>query len=147
MYEGAAVMANHGLQRRIKSIPPYTFFTHCHAHALNLVLNKACNITKDCRIFFSNLSGFAAVFYKSTKFSNVLNEICQKRIPTIHTGILLLSTIHANIEKWIEVFDTIIDSDKFKKDSQSIREAIDFKNLLNNVKFFFFILSQIHFKD
>lgn len=63
-YDGAAVMAGHlnGLQSKIKSVAPTALFTHCYAHKLNLVLSKACNINKDCRIFFSNLSGFSSFF-------------------------------------------------------------------------------------
>lgn len=84
-YHGAAVMASqlNGLQNKIKTIAPHALFTHCHAHALNLVLSKACNINKDCRLLFSNLSAFAPFFSKSTKRSNVFNEICGKRIPTL----------------------------------------------------------------
>lgn len=63
-YDGASVMAGHlnGLQSKIKSVAPQALFVHCHAHVLNLVLSKACNINKESRIFFSNLSGFAAFF-------------------------------------------------------------------------------------
>nr|CAI5844470.1 unnamed protein product [Callosobruchus analis] len=71
-----------GLQSKIKNIALHALFTHCYAHKLNLVLSKACNGIKEVRIFFSNLSGFSSFFSKSSKRSEVLNRIVDRRIPT-----------------------------------------------------------------
>ena len=145
-YDGAAVMAGHlnGLQAKIKSVAPQALFTHCHAHSLNLVLSKACNISKDCRIFFANLSGFAPFFTKSTKRTNVLNQICGSRIPTLSATRWNFTshsvfTIYKNKNKLIEVFDFIMDSDEFKNDAQSVREAESLKRYLNDQKFCFLL--------
>lgn len=145
-YDGAAVMAGHlnGLQTKIKSIAPHALFTHCHAHALNLVLSKACNNIKDCRVFFSSLSGFSAFFSKSTKRSHVLNEICGSRMPTFaatrwNSTFRAVFSVHSNKDKLIDVFDFILNSDDFKTDDQSLREARGFKYILNDHKFCFLL--------
>lgn len=83
-YEGTAVMAGeiNGLQARIKTIAPQALFTHCYAHKLNLVLQDSTKKINECRLFFSNLSGFSSFFTKSSKRTNILDEICKKRLPS-----------------------------------------------------------------
>lgn len=84
-YDGASVMAGHlnGLQANIKNIAPQALFTHCYAHALNLVLSKACSGSiKECEIFFANLSGFSLFFSKSSKRTEVLNAVGSNRLPS-----------------------------------------------------------------
>lgn len=145
-YDGAAVMASHlnGLQSKIKTVAPQALFTHCHAHALNLILSKACNYNKDSRIFFSNLSGFAPFFSKSTKRTNVLNTICGHRLPSNNVTrwnftSRAVFTVHSHRERLIEVFNFIIDAEDFKNDSQTIREAVGLKNYLTDSKFCFLL--------
>ncbi|XP_074038655.1 zinc finger MYM-type protein 1-like isoform X3 [Leptinotarsa decemlineata] len=145
-YDGAAVMAGHlnGLQTKIKSIAPHAVFTHCYAHDLNSVLSKACNNIKDCRVFFSSLSAFSAFFSKSTKRTHVLNEICGSRMPTFaatrwNSTSRAVISVHTNKDKLIDVFDFILNSDDFKTDDQSLREARGFKYILNDHKFCFLL--------
>lgn len=144
-YDGAAVMAGelNGLQAKIKAVAPMAFFTHCHAHNLNLVLSKACNAIKDSRIFFSNITGFAAFFSKSTKRTNILNEICGNRVPTnVQTRNFTsraVGTVSANRTNLLEVFEYIIGDDSFKNDTTSIREAVGLKQLLLDPKFNFLL--------
>jgi hypothetical protein len=145
-YDGAAVMAGelNGLQRKIKDVAPQATFTHCYAHVLNLVLSKSCNSIRDVRIFFSNLSGFSSFFSKSSKRTNVLDNICGNWIPTnaptrwnfTSRGVF---TIYKNRQKLIEVFDYIIDNDEFHNDQQSVREAIGLKSYLLDIKFCFLL--------
>lgn len=143
-YDGAAVMAGelNGLQAKIKSIAPQAIFTHCYAHALNLVMGKACNSIQQVRVFFSTLSGFSAYFSKSTKRTNVLDQICKNRLPTNaptrwnFTSRAVL-TVNTYREKLIEVFDFIIESPDF--DQSSIREAVGLRSSLQDFKFIFFL--------
>nr|CAI5852748.1 unnamed protein product [Callosobruchus analis] len=53
-----------GLQSKIKSVAPQALFTHCYAHALNLVLSKACNINKHARIFFFKFNWVFSIFFQ-----------------------------------------------------------------------------------
>ena len=82
-YYGAGTMARelNGLQRKVKSIAAQALFTHCYGHKINIVLQNSCKNIKECRFFFSNVSGFRAVFTKSTKRTNLLDKICTKRLP------------------------------------------------------------------
>jgi hypothetical protein len=98
----------------------------------------------DVRIFFSNLSGFSSFFSKSSKRTNVLDNICGNRIPTnaptrwnfTSRGVF---TIYKNRQKLIEVFDYIINNDEFHNDQQSVREAISLKSYLLDIKFCFLL--------
>nr|CAI5827286.1 unnamed protein product [Callosobruchus analis] len=119
-YDGAAVMSGDfdGLQSKIKNIAPHALFTHCYAHKLNLVLSKACNGIKEVRIFFSNLSGFSSFFSKSSKRSEVLNRIVDRRIPTNaptrwNFSSRAVVTVETQRRKLIEVFEFISESEDF----------------------------------
>nr|CAI5849736.1 unnamed protein product [Callosobruchus analis] len=109
-YDGAAVMASelNGLQSKIKSVAPQALFTHCYAHALNLVLSKACNINKHSRIFFSNLTGAKLPSNAATRWNFTSRAVF---------------TVLANKQSLIEVFNFIINNDSFKNDNHTIREA------------------------
>ena len=77
-YDGAATMKGriNGVQAQIRKDYPLTYFVHCYAHQLNLVMEQACakNIRK-CKIFFANLSVVAVFFSSSPKRSAVLVRI------------------------------------------------------------------------
>nr|CAI5858564.1 unnamed protein product [Callosobruchus analis] len=133
-----------GLQSKIKSVAPKPIFTHCYAHALNLVLSKASNINKHARIFFSNLTGFSAFFSKSTKRTNILNKIYSAKLPSNTTArwnftSRALFTVPANKQSLIEVFNFIIINDSFKNDNHMIREAVGVRNHMQDSKFCFLL--------
>nr|CAI5844357.1 unnamed protein product [Callosobruchus analis] len=133
-----------GLQSKIKNIAPHALFTHCYAHKLNLVLSKACNGIKEVRIFFSNLSGFSSFFSKSSKRSEVLNRIVDRRIPTnVPTRWYFSSravvTVESQRRKLIEVFEFISESEDFFNDNQTLREAYGLRQLLLDSNFIFFL--------
>nr|CAI5847007.1 unnamed protein product [Callosobruchus analis] len=136
-YDGAAVMSGdfNGLQSKIKNIAPHALFTHCYAHKLNLVLSKVCSGFKGVRIFFSNLSGFSSFFSKSSKRSEVLNRMVDRRIPTNAPTRWSFSsravvTIESQRRKLIEVFEFISESEDFFNDNQALREVYGLRQLL-----------------
>lgn len=63
-YDGASSMSSStaGVQARIRSASPVTFYTHCQSHQLNLCVVKACSIPQ-----IRNASG---VISKIAKFFN-----------------------------------------------------------------------------
>nr|CAI5846588.1 unnamed protein product [Callosobruchus analis] len=133
-----------GLQSKIKNIAPHALFTHCYAHKLNLVLSKACNGIKEVRIFFSNLSGFSSFFSKSSKRSEVLNRIVDRRIPTNAPTRWNFSSravviVVSQRRKLIEVFEFISESEDFFNDNQTLREAYGLRQLLLDSNFIFFL--------
>jgi len=70
-----------GLQARVKEIAPNALFMHCLVHRLNLILLHSCRLNAKCRLFFANLTAFAAYFLNSISHSNVVYNIVGKRIP------------------------------------------------------------------
>lgn len=144
-YDGAAVMAGeiNGLQARIKTIARQALFTHCYAHKLNLVLQDSTKKINECRVFFSNLSGFSSFFTKSSKRTNILDEICKKRLPSSsetrwNFKSRAVNTIFDKRDDLIAVFDYI--SENLNEwDDISIREAIGLKKILNDFEFLFIL--------
>jgi hypothetical protein len=144
-YDGAAVMAGelNGLQKKIKSVASQALFSHCYVHKLNLVLQDSCTQIRECRIFFSNVSGFSAFFTKSTKCTNLLDSICEKRLPSNsetrwNFKSRVVNTLFDKRTNLIEVFDHIIENlDQW--DDISIREFIGFKKLLTDFDFVFLL--------
>lgn len=143
-YDGASVMSGelNGLQTKIKSIAPQALFTHCYAHAFNLVLSNACSSIHQVKVFFSTLSGFSSYFSKSTKRTQVLEQIGGNRIPTnVATRWNFTSravlTVNNNRDKLLETFHIIINSRDF--DQKSIREAVGLKTFLEDAQNIFFL--------
>lgn len=63
-YDGAAVMSgsHNGLQILIRQKYKNAIYIHCYAHKLDLVLKQSVSHIKECKIFFTNLNGFAVFF-------------------------------------------------------------------------------------
>lgn len=68
-YDGAAVMSgsHNGLQALIRNKYKNSIHIHCYAHKLDLVLKQTVSHIKECKIFFTNLIGFAIFFLKAPK--------------------------------------------------------------------------------
>lgn len=144
-YDGAAVMAGelNGLQSKVKTVAPQALFTHCYAHKMNLVLQDSSKNIKECRIFFSNVSGFSAFFTKSSKRTNLLDQICKKRLPSNsetrwNFKSRAIKTLFDNRTSLIEVFDNIIENLN-EWDDISIRESSGFKKNLTDFDFMFLL--------
>jgi hypothetical protein len=145
-YDGASVMAGelNGLQSKIRSIAPQAQFTHCYAHRLNLILQDASGKIKECRIFFANVAGFSSFFSKSTKRTQLLDDMSCARLPSNSDTrwsfkSRIIKTILNQKDTLFRVFDKIINSDNFARDHDSIREAVGFKRLLNEFNFLFLL--------
>lgn len=84
------------------------------------------------------------LFSKSTKRTNILNTICRNSLPTSSNTrwnftSRAVFTVQLYKAKLIEVFDFIIESDDFRNDAQTIREAVGLKNYLIDAKFCFLL--------
>ncbi|KAJ0016173.1 hypothetical protein NQD34_014463 [Periophthalmus magnuspinnatus] len=84
-FDGAAVMSSglNGEQAKVKERAPLALFIHCYAHWLNLVLTQGASKLKECKIFFGHLNGLAAYFCRSPRRTQLLDEICQRRLPHV----------------------------------------------------------------
>lgn len=82
-YDGASVMAGElsGTQKRVRDEFPDALFVHCFAHKLNLVLADSVKFIKECKIFFSTVSGTSSFFSHSTARITALHEIVKKKFP------------------------------------------------------------------
>ncbi|XP_025206903.1 zinc finger MYM-type protein 1-like [Melanaphis sacchari] len=84
-YDGAAVMSgqHNGLQTLVRSKCKNAIFVHCYAHKLNLILKQSVDYIKECKIFFTMLSGLSSFFSKSTKRIHALDQEVKKRFRSV----------------------------------------------------------------
>ncbi|KAF2888919.1 hypothetical protein ILUMI_17254 [Ignelater luminosus] len=113
-YDGAAVMSGelNRTQAKVKEVYPKAFFIHCCAHVLNLVLSQSVNHMKECKLFFSTISGISSFFSHSTKRSNALESIIKLKIPHVAPtrwiyNPRLVNTVYHHREQLIEFFTSI----------------------------------------
>ncbi|KAJ4944141.1 hypothetical protein JOQ06_012686 [Pogonophryne albipinna] len=144
-YDGAAVMASglNGVQAKVKEKIPQALFIHCYAHALNLVLSQGVVKIKECRIFFSHLSGLAAFFSRSPKRTQLLDEICQKRLPRVaptrwNFASRLVCTLFEKKDALKDLFDYIVEHHE-EFDDAAILSADGYLSNLGNFEFGFFL--------
>ncbi|CDQ74374.1 unnamed protein product [Oncorhynchus mykiss] len=71
------------VQAKVKERAPMALFIHCYAHRLNLVLTQGASKLKECKVFFANLNGLAAFFSRSPKPTQLLDDICKRRLPKV----------------------------------------------------------------
>ncbi|VEN40282.1 unnamed protein product [Callosobruchus maculatus] len=146
-YGGAVVMAGHldDLQAKVKQKYKHAIFVHCLAHRLNLVLSQGMNNIKECKIFFTTLSGLASFFSKSFKITHALDMHVQRRFPKVtptqwNNNGRLVQTVSQYRNSLIDFFQDIW-TNKEKWDAETVTAAkgylywfqqdFDFNFLLN----------------
>ncbi|KAL0968773.1 hypothetical protein UPYG_G00271580 [Umbra pygmaea] len=148
-YDGAAVMASglNGVQAKVKMRAPMALFIHCYAHQLNFTLTQGASKLRECRIFFAHLNGLAAFFSRSPKYTQLLDDICQRRLPRVtptrwQYSSRLVSTIFEKRVALKELFDHILDHhDEYDEDA--VRVADGYNAHLDDFEFCF-LLSTFH---
>ena len=144
-FDGAAVMASglNGVQAKIKERAPMALFIHCYAHRLNLVLTQGASKLKECKIFFANLNGLAAFFSRSPKRTQLLDEICKRRLPNVsptrwqYTS-RLVNTVFEQRVALKELFNHILENhDEY--DGDTVNMADGFKARLDDFEFYFLL--------
>lgn len=75
-FDGAANMSGryNGLQAVLKEVSPNMIYTHCYAHALNLVMIDSCSCCLDAKIFFGLLEKVAVFIGNSYKRTSKWTE-------------------------------------------------------------------------
>ena len=144
-YDGAAVMASgiNGVQAKVKERAPTALFIHCYAHRLNLVLTQGASKLRECRIFFAHLSGLSAFFSRSSKRTQLLDDICQRRLPRVaptrwQYNSRLVNTVFEKRVALKELFDHILQHhDDYDEDS--VRCADGFNAHLDDFEFVFLL--------
>jgi hypothetical protein len=144
-YDGASVMAGHldGLQKKVIDVYPKALFTHCCAHALNLVLQQSLMNIKDCNIFFQTLNGLSAFFSKSSKRTIALQEILSKKLPTVAPTRWNFTSrlVHTVNDHWLELidfFENVIDC-SLQWDADTVVKSQGFLSFLRSLNTIFLL--------
>ncbi|XP_034076957.1 zinc finger MYM-type protein 1-like [Gymnodraco acuticeps] len=144
-YDGAAVMASglNGVQAKVKETIPQALFIHCYAHILNLDLSKGASKIRECKVFFSHLSGLATFFSRSAKRTKLLDDICQHRLPRaaptrwcFHSR--LVCTVADKTRELREVFEHIVDHHT-EFDDETVHCSDGYITLLTSFDFSFWL--------
>ena len=143
-YDGAPVMSGHvgGVQKLVKDVYPNAYFNHCYAHQLNIIMKKVCSSIIPVRIFFANLSAFSSFFSMSSKRTDLLQCICQKKLPKPSATrwnfqSRCVTSVHENKASLNECFSHILEEGSWN--DVSVREASGLKRLLSDSTFIFFL--------
>ncbi|XP_063216599.1 zinc finger MYM-type protein 1-like [Bacillus rossius redtenbacheri] len=144
-YDGAAVMAGHlnGVQAKVREVIPHAVFVHCYAHKLNLVLSQAVSCISACRVFFANLSGFVSFLVHSSKRTNLLDTIVQKRFPKLAPtrwsySSRLVQTVADHKVELEELYEHILENPE-DWNTTAINEARGFLMMLRDFQFNFLL--------
>lgn len=142
-YDGAATMARYlnALQAKVRERYPFAIFIHCYAHVLNLVLSHACSEIKECKIFFSSITGLSTFFTTSPKRTSALDQIVKKRfLNATPTGWMnsshLVNATKENRDALIILFQKIIENPE-NWDGITINAANGFSHDLQDPNFQF----------
>ncbi|TNN00797.1 hypothetical protein fugu_012043 [Takifugu bimaculatus] len=144
-FDGAAVMSSglNGVQAKVKERPPLALFIHCYAHRLNLVLTQGASKLKECKIFFAHLNGLSAIFSRSPRRTQLLDKICQRRLPRVaptqwqYTS-RVVNTVFEKRDAMKELFHHILEH-HYEYDEDSVRRADGFKARLDDFEFCFLL--------
>lgn len=145
-YDGAAVMAGEhsGVQARVREVVPQAIFVHCFAHRLNLILSQvACRI-KECKKFFLELTGLVGFFSHSSKRNAEFIKYCSVKLPKIaptrwkFNG-RLVQVVKDNSNELMQFFESIVEDDDVKWDSQTRTLARGFLHLFEDSIFIFLL--------
>ncbi|XP_060855035.1 zinc finger MYM-type protein 1-like [Metopolophium dirhodum] len=144
-YDGAAVMSgqHNGLQSLVRSKYENAIFVHCYAHKLNLVIKQSVEYIKDCKIFFSTLSGLSSFFSKSTKRVHALDNVVKKRFPSVastrwnYNSRLIEMMVEHKLDV-INLMESIIENAQ-NWDSETLSSAKRYVEILQSFDFNFFL--------
>ncbi|KAM6949866.1 ribonuclease P protein subunit p29 isoform 1-T1 [Lycodopsis pacificus] len=144
-FDGAAATASglNEVQAKVKEKAPMALFTHCYAHQLNLVLTQGVSKLRECKTFFSHLNGLAEFFSRTPTCTQLLDDICQRRLPRVEPSRWQCSSDLVNevFEKRAalqELFEHILEHLDDYND-ESVRCADDYKDHLENFEFVFLL--------
>ena len=153
-YDGAAVMSGEvgGVKKKVLDACPMANFIPCYAHVLNLVLSRSLENISELKVFFGSINTIVRFFNKSTKRSNLLKQIANRRMPGVsetrwHYHSRIINVILNCRLDIIETFNRIIDNpDEWDNDSLSTAESLLIKLEAKDFCFFLNTLSEIFAK-
>ena len=136
-----------GVQAKIKAVYSNAHFIHCYAHQLNLIMRNAASITRNARIFFSNILAIPTFFSRSPQRVSILKKHMEVSIPRPSStrwnfNIRTINRVHENLQPLINCLTEIQSTSNA---DQTIAEATGILKYLNddNFKFWLELFHQI----
>ncbi|PNF24207.1 hypothetical protein B7P43_G16041 [Cryptotermes secundus] len=142
-FDGANVMKGKraGVQAKIKAVYSNAHFIHCYAHQLNLIMRNAASITRNARIFFSNILAIPTFFSRSPQRVSILKKHMEVSIPRPSStrwnfNIRTIHRVHENLQPLINCLTEIQSTSNA---DQTIAEATGILKYLNDDNFKFWL--------
>ena len=142
-FDGANVMKGKkgGVQAKIKAIYHNAHFIHCYAHQLNLIMKHAASITRDSRIFFSNILSVPAFFSRSPQRLSILTKHMSTSIPRPSStrwnfNIRTVNKVYENLQP---LQNCLAEIQSTSNTDQTISEATGLLRSLKDEKFMFWL--------
>uniref|UniRef100_A0A2S2Q8C6 Zinc finger MYM-type protein 1 n=1 Tax=Sipha flava TaxID=143950 RepID=A0A2S2Q8C6_9HEMI len=135
---------HNGLQTLVRSKCKNAIFVHFYAHKLNLILKQSVDYIKECKIFFTTLSGLSSFFSKSTKIIHALDQEVKKRFPSVaptrwNYNSRLIEMMSEYKEEVLNLMISIVENGE-KWDSETLLCAKGFCQTIQDFDFNFFLL-------
>lgn len=144
-YDGAAVMSGEhgGVQAKIRSVCPMAVFIPCYAHVLNLVLSRSLENIPELKAFFGHVNSIVRFFNKSSKRSNLLKQIADRRLPGVsetrwHYHSRIINVLFNCRIDMVSTFERIIQNLE-SWDSESVSLSETFLSKFSDMQFCFLL--------
>ena len=142
-FDGANVMKGKkaGVQAKIKAVYSNAHFIHCYAHQLNLIMKNAASITRNARIFFSNILAIPTFFSRSPQRVSILKKHMNVTIPRPSAtrwnfNIRTVNKVYENLQP---LKNCLAEIQSTSNADQTIAEATGILKYLNDNNFMFWL--------
>jgi len=142
-FDGANVMKGKkaGVQAKIKAVYSNAHFIHCYAHQLNLIMRNAASITRNSKIFFSNVLAIPTFFSRSPRRVSILKKHMDVGIPRPSStrwnfNIRTINRVYENLQ---HLKSCLTEIQSTSNADQTIAEATGILKYLNDDNFMFWL--------
>ena len=148
-FDGANVMKGKKaeVQAKIKAVYSNAHLIHCYAYQLNLIMRNAAGITRNARIFFSNILAIPTFFSRSQQRESILKKHMEVSIQCPSStrwnfNIRTINRVHENLQP---LKNCLTEIQSTSNADQTIAEATGILKYLNddNFKFWLELFHQI----
>lgn len=145
-YDGAAasvIPGPNGVHEKMLKKNLNLVYVSCHSHVLNLILTRSLQNIEGLKLFFGNINSIIKFFNESSKRSDLLRDITDRRLPGALDTIweyhsLIINVIFNCRLDILQTLDSILYNPE-SWDGDSLFFADCFRSTLENKQFCFFL--------
>lgn len=141
-FDGATFMkSKEGVRAKIKAVYSNAHFVHSYAHPLRQIVRNAASITRDSKIFFSNILAIPIFFSRSPQCTSILHKHVDISIPCPSSmswdfNMWPVNRVKENLQP---LKSCLAEIQSTSNADHTIAEATGILQCLNNDKFMFWL--------